>query len=278
MSYIEKFRVEPGTGVRLDTIDPNYTGKHESEVDALDRITKGCKKMTRLQYLLYANCGKSLLVVLQALDAGGKDGTVRHVLGAMNPQGTYVHSFKQPSAEEAAHDFLWRAHRVTPARGEVAVFNRSYYEDVLIVRVHDLVPKAIWSKRYDLINAFEKNLIENGTHILKFYLHMSYDEQLKRFAQRLNDPDRQWKISESDYTERQRWGDYMRAYEAVLEKCSTKHAPWFIIPANYKWFRNLAVAKIIVETLESFGMKAPPPTVNIDDIRRKYHSAERRTF
>jgi PPK2 family polyphosphate:nucleotide phosphotransferase len=274
MSYIDKFRVEPGSSVHLDEIDPGFTGKHEDEAGALERIAKGLTKLGRLQYLLYADCGKSLLVILQALDAGGKDGTVRHVFGAMNPQGTYAHSFKEPSAEEAAHDFLWRAHRVTPARGEVAIFNRSYYEDVLVVRVHDLVPKEVWSKRYDLINDFENNLTDNGTHILKFYLHISYDEQLKRFWQRLNDPDRQWKISESDYKECQCWDDYMKAYETALERCSTKHAPWFIIPANHKWFRDLAVTKIITETLESLGLKAPVPTVNIDDIRRKYHAAE----
>jgi len=273
MSYRGRFLVEPGSRVRLDAIDPGFTGKHADKGGALGRIEKDLEKLGRLQYLLYAENRRSLLVILQAMDAGGKDGTVRHVFSGMNPQGTYVHSFKEPSAEEAAHDFLWRAHRVVPGRGEVGIFNRSYYEDVLVVRVHDLVPKEVWSKRYELINDFEKMLAENGTHILKFYLHISPQEQLKRFGKRLNDPDRQWKISEDDYKERAYWNEYMKAFEAVLERCSTKHAPWFVIPADRKWFRNLAVASIIVETLEGLGIKTPPPSVDIDEIRRKYHQA-----
>jgi PPK2 family polyphosphate:nucleotide phosphotransferase len=225
--------------------------------------------------LLYAQRQHSLLICLQAVDSGGKDGTITHVLGAMNPQGCRVAAFRQPTAEELAHDFLWRAHRAAPARGEVVIFNRSYYEDVLIVRVHNLVPEDIWSRRYDLINAFEKGLIDNDTHILKFYLHISKEEQLKRFADRLDDPSKQWKISEADYKERPFWDDYVLAFEDALSRCSTEHAPWFIIPANHKWFRNLAVARIVVEYLETLNMKYPKPTVDIEHIRHEYHAAKK---
>src|SRR5271157_6111187 len=274
MDYRKKFVVEPGAKVRLSKIDPSYKGKHETHEEAADEIAKHLQRMDKLQYLLYADGSQSLLVVLQALDAAGKDGTVRHVFSGMNPQGTFVFGFKQPSREEAAHDFLWRAHLRTPGKGEVVVFNRSHYEDVLVVRVHKLVPHSVWSKRYELINEFETMLSRNGTTILKFFLHISPEEQLLRFKQRLDDPSRHWKISENDYTERELWGDYISAYEDAISKTSTKHAPWFIIPANNKWFRNLAIAKIVVETLESLGMKFPEPTVNIKEIARKYHHAE----
>ena len=175
----------------------------------------------------------------------------------MNPQGTRVHGFKVPSREEAAHDFLWRIEQRTPAKGEVVIFNRSHYEDVLVVRVHNLVPDKVWSKRYDLINAFEKSLVANGTHILKFFLHISEDEQLRRFKQRLDDPQRHWKISEADYAERKFWNDYQEAYEDALSQTSTKHAPWFIIPANHKWFRNLAVSRIVVRNSGIPGDEIP---------------------
>ncbi len=230
---------------------------------------------TKLQYLLYADGDQSLLVVLQALDAAGKDGVVRHVFSGMNPQGTSVFGFKQPSKEELAHDFLWRAHLRTPGKGDVVIFNRSHYEDVLVVRVHNLVPKSVWSKRYDLINDFEKMLMANGTHILKFYLHISPQEQLSRFAQRLDDPARNWKISESDYSERKLWPQYVEAYEDAMALTSTKRAPWYVIPANHKWFRDLAVSQIIADTMDEMGLKLPPAQVNIADIRRKYHAAER---
>jgi PPK2 family polyphosphate:nucleotide phosphotransferase len=186
-----------------------------------------------------------------------------------------VHAFKVPSTLEASHDFLWRAHQHAPARGEVVVFNRSHYEDVLVARVHGLVPKDVWSKRYDRINDFEKNICQGGTHILKFFLHISDEEQLRRFKQRLVDPKRQWKISEADYTERKLWPQYVKAYEEALSKTSTANAPWFVIPADRKWFRNLAIGSILVETLESLRMKTPAPTVDIDDIRRRYHVAQR---
>ena len=200
---------------------------------------------------------------------------INHVLGNMNPQGTRVHGFKVPSKEEAAHDFLWRIHRQTPGMGEVVIFNRSHYEDVLVARVHKLVPKSVWSKRYDLINDFEKGLVANGTHIIKFFLHISPEEQLRRFKQRLGDPARHWKISENDYSERELWPHYVQAYEEALSKTSTTHAPWYVIPADHKWFRNLAVSKIVAETLESLDMQFPAPTVDLRDIRRKYHAAEK---
>src|SRR5258708_32349555 len=220
MDFQKKFAVEPGAKVRLSKIDPSYTGKYESRRQADPGIAEHGERMDKLQYLLYADGDQSLLVVLQALDAGGKDGVVRHVFSGMNPQGTVVFGFKQPSKEELAHDFLWRAHLRAPGKGQVVIFNRSHYEDVLVVRVHNLVPKAVWSKRYDLINDFEKTLSANGTHILKFYLHISPQEQLSRFAQRLDDPLRNWKISDSDYSERKLWPQYMEAYEDAMSLTS----------------------------------------------------------
>ena len=208
------------------------------------------------------------------MDTAGKDGTINHVLGAMNPQGCRVAAFKQPTAMELAHDFLWRIHPCAPAKGEVVIFNRSQYEDVLVVRVHNLVPQAVWSLRYDQINAFEKGLVEDNTHVLKFYLHISKQEQLSRFKARLDDPGKQWKISEADYTERKFWDGYTAAYKDALSRCSTKQAPWFIIPSDHKWFRNLAIARIVVEYLKGLDMKFPPPSVDIEHIRREYHAAK----
>ena len=275
MDYRKKFAVEPGKKVRLSRIDPSYTGKHETHDKALPEIQKNVERMDKLQYLLYADGSQSLLVVLQALDAAGKDGTIRHVFSGMNPQGTFVYGFKQPSREEAAHDFLWRAHARTPGRGEVVVFNRSHYEDVLVVRVHKLVPHSVWSKRYELINDFETMLSRNGTTILKFFLHISPQEQLARFKQRLDDPSRHWKISESDYSERELWPQYVDAYEDAMKLTSSKHAPWYIIPSNHKWFRNLAVSQIIADTMDDMGLKLPPTRIDLVEIRRKYHAAQR---
>ena len=275
MDYRKKFVIEPGEKVRLSKIDPSYTGKHESHEKALPEIQKHVARMDKLQYLLYADANQSLLVVLQALDAAGKDGVVRHMFSGMNPQGTSVFGFKQPSKDEAAHDFLWRAHLRTPAKGEVVIFNRSHYEDVLVVRVHKLAPKSVWSKRYKQINDFEELLTQNGTRILKFYLHISPEEQLARFQQRLEDPARQWKISEADYSERELWPKYVEAYEEAMAETSTKHAPWYIIPANHKWFRGLAVSQIIADTMSEMDLKLPPTRVNIAEIRRRYHAAER---
>jgi PPK2 family polyphosphate:nucleotide phosphotransferase len=275
MDYREKFVVEPGAKVRLSKIDPSYKGKYESHEKATPEIAQNLERMQKLQYLLYADGSQSLLVVLQALDAAGKDGVVRHVFSGVNPQGTAVFGFKQPSKEEAARDFLWRAHLRTPAKGQIVIFNRSHYEDVLVVRVHNLVPESVWSKRYDLINDFEKMLLSNGTHILKFYLHISPEEQLARFAQRLDDPSRNWKISESDYSERKLWPQYVDAYQDAMASTSTKRAPWYVIPANHKWFRDLAISQIIADTMDEMGLKLPPAQVNIADIRRKYHAAVR---
>jgi PPK2 family polyphosphate:nucleotide phosphotransferase len=274
MDYRKKFVVEPGSKLRLSKIDASYTGKYETHEKALPKIRAHVERMDKLQYLLYADGNQSLLVVLQALDAAGKDGVIRHVFSGMNPQGTFVYGFKQPSKYEAARDFLWRAHLRTPGKGEVVVFNRSYYEDVLVVRVHKLVPHAVWSKRYALINDFETMLSQNGTTILKLYLHISPEEQLERFKQRLDDPSRHWKISESDYSERELWPQYLEAYEDALTSTTTKQAPWYVIPSNHKWFRNLAVSRIIADTMDDMGLKLPPTHVDIADMRRKYHAAQ----
>jgi PPK2 family polyphosphate:nucleotide phosphotransferase len=276
VDYRKKFGVEPGTKVRLSKIDPSFTGEHESHEKAAPELQKQVERLNELQALLYADNGKSLLVVLQALDAAGKDGVIRHVFTGMNPQGTFVFGFKQPDKIEAARDFLWRAHLRTPGKGEVMIFNRSYYEDVLVVRVHNLVTHSVWSKRYDLINNFERMLTLNGTTVLKFFLHISPEEQLSRFKQRLDDPSRHWKISENDYSERELWSDYVDAYEDVWALTSTKHAPWYIIPANHKWFRNLAISRIIADTMSEMGLTLPPTHVDIADIQRKYHAAERK--
>lgn len=261
----------PGAKVKLKDSDPAFTDGNQEH--ATSQIADYQKQLLALQELLYAEHRRSVLICLQAMDTGGKDGTINHVLGAMNPQGCRIAGFKEPTAEELAHDFLWRVHRVTPAVGEVVVFNRSHYEDVLVVRVHNLVPKTVWSQRYELINAFEKGLVERDTHILKFYLHISKEEQLARFKARLDDPSKRWKISEADYKERSFWDDYMAAYEDALSRCSTEYAPWFVIPSNHKWFRNLAVARIIVEYLEALKMHYPKPTVDLEHIRREYHAA-----
>ncbi len=256
MDYRKQFRVKPGTKVKLSEIDPGYVGKHLSEKEALAGIEEYRDKLRKLQYLLYAEKKRSLLIVLQALDAGGKDGTINHVMSAMNPQGTTVTGFKAPTALELEHDFLWRIHPHTPAKGTVAIFNRSHYEDVLVVRVHKLAPKDVWSERYELINDFETLLHrQNNTHIIKLFLHISKEEQLARFKQRLDDPARNWKISESDYKERELWDDYMRAFEDIFAKTSRKEAPWYIIPSNHKWFRNLAVSQIVAATMEDLGMQ-----------------------
>lgn len=272
MNFSDRFRVLPDKAIHLNKIDPGYKAQHKNKSSAREEIQKYAQRLRELQYLLYAENRRGLLICLQAMDSGGKDGTIRHVLGYMNPQGCRVQAFKVPTAQEAAHDFLWRVHQVTPGRGEVVIFNRSHYEDVLVTRVHGLVDKKIWSARYEAINAFESYLSDNGVHILKFFLHISKDEQLKRFKKRLNDPNRHWKISEADYTERTYWDQYQHAYQDALNRCSTPHAPWFVIPADHKWFRNLAISRIVVEYLEGLNMHFPPPTVDIEEIARQYHA------
>ena len=274
MHYSKQFRIKPGRKIRASQLDPAFTdGKKKS---ALAETKQLQKRIRELQYKLYAEARHSLLICLQAPDAGGKDGVIRHVFAAMNPQGCRVVSFKQPSREELAHDFLWRAERNTPRRGEVVIFNRSYYEDVLVVRVHNLVPKKVWLKRYEYINQFERRLLGNDTRILKFFLHISSKEQLKRFKERLDNPARHWKISETDYTEREHWNDYVAAYEDGINKCNSDDAPWFVIPSDHKWFRNLVISRIIVETMEQLRMKLPAPTVDIAAVRKKYHEAAKR--
>jgi len=273
-NYEKKLIVEPGTKVTLKDFDPGSHGGHESHKAALLDIQKSLEKMDRLQYAMYAQNRHSFLIVLQGLDTAGKDGVIRHVLTGINPQGCKVTRFNQPTAQELAHDFLWRVHPHVPGKGEVAIFNRSHYEDLLVPRVHKLVPKKRWAERYDLINDFERLLVEeNDTTILKFFLHLSKEEQLLRFKQRLDDPARNWKISEADYTERRYWDEYTKAYEELLHKTSTKHAPWFIIPSDHKWFRDLTISEIITGTLEGLDMRVPPATVDLTEIRRKYHEA-----
>ncbi len=274
MDYRKEFLVKPESRVKLHKIDAGFIGKHASEEQAKAETEKYCRKLTELQLLMYAEKKHSLLIVLQGLDGAGKDGTVNHVMSSLNPQGTAVVGFKGPTPLELEHDFLWRVHPHAPAKGTVAIFNRSQYEDVLVVRVHKLAPKEIWSERYELINDFERLLYsQNNTHIIKFFLHISKEEQLERFKQRLDDPARNWKISDSDYKEREFWDDYTKAFEDVFAKTSTKHAPWYIIPSNHKWFRDLAVSRIVADTMGDLGMKMPKPTVDLEKIRREYHAA-----
>jgi len=273
MDYRKEFRVDPGSKAKLSKLDPAYKGKHELQDEAKQEIDSYLKKLFQQQALLYAEHKHSILVVLQALDAGGKDGTIKHVFVALNPQGATVASFKQPTATELAHDFLWRVHPHAPGKGEIVIFNRSHYEDVLVTRVHKLIDKDTWTERYERIRDFEALLAENGTTIIKFFLHISKEEQLARFEQRLDDPNRNWKISESDYSERALWDDYIAAFDDAISATSTKHAPWYVIPSNHKWFRNLAVSQIMADTMEDLKLSFPPPSVNLAEIRRKYHAA-----
>lgn len=275
MDFRKKLAIEPGSTVSLADINPEQDGGIESKEEGKERLAGILDEITPLQEMLYAEKKHALLIVLQGIDAAGKDGVCWHVIRAMNPQGTYVASFKQPTEVEKAHDFLWRVHQRVPAMGQVAVFNRSHYEDVLVARVHNLVSKQEWSKRYHQINNFEEFLTENGVTIVKFFLYISKDEQLERFEKRLEDTDRQWKISASDYAERDRWDEYIEAYEAMLSHCSTAHAPWYVIPANRKWFRNLAAADIIHRAMQDMHIESPRPTVDIDEIYRRYHHAVR---
>jgi PPK2 family polyphosphate:nucleotide phosphotransferase len=201
------------------------------------------------------------------MDAGGKDGTIRHVMTGLNPQACRVTSFKVPSEEEADHDFLWRIHKAVPRLGEIGIFNRSHYEDVLVARVHELAPKEVWSGRYDQINDFEKILFRNQTIILKFFLYISKEEQAKRLLARIDDPQKNWKVSPADLREREYWDDYMKAYEDALERCSTRWAPWYVIPADKKWFRNLAVSEVIVDRIERLKLNYPPLKVDPEELR-----------
>ncbi|PYP83095.1 MAG: polyphosphate--AMP phosphotransferase [Blastocatellia bacterium AA13] len=249
MSYAH--RIEGDRPIKLSEFDSTEDAglRHEEAIQRTDRIVA---ELAELQELMSASRQRSLLVILQGRDTSGKDGTIRHVAGALNSQSCSVASFKQPTEEEMAHDFLWRIHAETPAKGQIKIFNRSQYEDVLVVRVHDLVPKHVWRERYDQINAFERLLTDSDTTVLKFYLHISKQEQKRRLLERERNPMKSWKLSAGDWKDRELWDEYTAAYEDVLNRCSTASAPWFIVPADKKWFRNLAIAEILLESLKPF--------------------------
>jgi PPK2 family polyphosphate:nucleotide phosphotransferase len=261
------FIVKPGVKVVLSKISTSDTGSFKSKEDAKGILKKNIKKMSSLQNKLYAFDKYSLLIIFQAMDAAGKDGTIKHVMSGLNPQGTQVFSFKQPSEEELDHDYLWRIHKNVPERGRIGIFNRSHYEEVLVVRVHDLINKQklppellnseIWKTRYREINDFEKQLYENGTVILKFFLHVSEEEQKKRFLKRIDTPEKNWKFSATDINERKFWSQYQEVYGEAISSTSKKYAPWFIIPADHKWYMRYAVSQIIVETLAKLNMAYP---------------------
>jgi PPK2 family polyphosphate:nucleotide phosphotransferase len=265
----QELKVEPGTKVDLKDYDPDFTGKFRNEQETLEELNKLKEKLFDLQGLMYADNRYALLIVIQAMDAGGKDGLIRSVMSIFNPQGCAVTSFKAPSLEELDHDYLWRIHHVIPRKGEIGIFNRSHYEDVLVVRVHDIVPKEVWKPRYDQINDFEKYLSDNNVIVRKFYLHISEKEQEERIMKRLLDPKKNWKFSAADLKERNHWDDYMDAFDDLLSRCSTKSAPWYIVPADKKWYRNLVVARVLVETLESLNMKWPEPAPDVKELAKK---------
>jgi PPK2 family polyphosphate:nucleotide phosphotransferase len=259
MDFAKRYRVCPGRQVKLEEADACDTAGFTKNHKLKAQLARVLAELDNIQRVLYAGKKYALLVVLQAMDSGGKDGTIRHVMSGVNPQGCRVTSFKVLTEEEREHDYLWRVHKAVPRLGEIGIFNRSHYEDVLVARVHNLVPREVWSRRYEEINQFEKFLTDNGTIILKFFLHISKQEQKKRLEARTHDPSKEWKLSLADFQERKYWGEYQRAYQDALTKCSTKRCPWFIIPANHKWFRNLAVSHIILRTLQSLRMKYPIP-------------------
>ena len=259
MNLADRFIVKGGKAFKLSKRDPDDTAHIKHKSDAAEELLKLVDRLDHLQQVLYAEHKRALLIILQGMDAAGKDGTIQHVMSGVNPQGCNVNSFKQPTSHELDHDFFWRIHQVTPARGMIGIFNRSHYEDVLIVRVHNLVEKSVWQGRYEQINQFESMLAENGTTILKFFLHLSKDEQKKRFDARHEDPEKNWKSSPSDEGERRYWDDYQAAYQDALTNCSQPNAPWFVIPSNRKWFRNVAISQIIVDTLERMDLKYPKP-------------------
>jgi len=267
VSVADKLRVAPGSVLDLAAIDPGSTpGWTGDKLTAAARVRDLKNELSDFQQRLWAERKQSLLVILQALDAGGKDGLIRKVFTAFNPQGTQVTGFGVPSEEELGHDYLWRIHAHAPARGRIGVFNRSQYEDVLVVRVNELVPKAVWERRYDQINAFERHLAENDTRILKVFLLISRDEQRRRFQKRLNDPAKNWKWSSGDLETRARWDDYLAAYTDALARCSTDVAPWFVVPADRKWYRNLAVAEILAETAAHMNPSWPPPEKDLASV------------
>jgi PPK2 family polyphosphate:nucleotide phosphotransferase len=264
---MKRYLVEPGKKIDLSKLDPNDTkefkGGKEKGLKALGPLNQ---ELQILQELLYAEQKHKVLIVLQAMDTGGKDGAIRRVFDGVNPQGVKVASFKVPTAEELGHDFLWRVHKVTPGVGEMVIFNRSHYEDVLVVRVHGYAPEDVWKKRYDQINEFERLLSEGGTTILKFFLYIDKDEQKERLQARLDDPTKIWKFRLGDLEERKLWGDYIQAYEDTLNKTSTEYAPWYVVPANRKWYRDLVISTVLVDTLKGLKMQFPASEENLDGV------------
>jgi len=246
------WKIDKGSKVKLKEFDPSFLDPHTDRALATAELEKLNEELGQLQQLLAAAQHHSLLIVLQGLDTSGKDGTIRHVMAQVNPLGCEVRSFKGPTSRELARDFLWRIHRVVPGRGMISIFNRSHYEDVLVVRVHDLVPEKVWRRRYGAINNFEHLLAQNDMLILKFYLHISYEEQERRLLARQEDRTKAWKLSSADWAERKYWDSYQTAYEEALSRCSTADAPWYIVPANRKWYRNLLVARTLVATLRPY--------------------------
>lgn len=265
---IDSLTVKPNTKVRLSDWNPTYSGRIDK--DEAERMLNQnlMNQMSNLQYKLFANKSQSLLIILHGISAAGKDSTIRNVMNAFNPQSCKAIAFKAPNEDELSHDYLWRVHKLTPAKGEITIFNRSHYEDVIEVRVRKLISKSTWSKRYKQINEFEHYLQENNIKIIKLFLHISKDEQKRKLEERIKNPVKQWKITESDLTESKYYEQYMEAYEEALWKCSKDWAPWYIIPANTKWFRNFIVAQIIVNTLESMKLTFPKPKFDISKYFR----------
>ena len=264
---MDRYRVKPNEKIKLEKLDPADRSAYEGDKEkAQEDLAKLNDKLEEYQEMLYAEHKHRVLIVLQAMDTGGKDGVIRRVFDGVNPQGVRVASFKVPTAEELDHDYLWRVHKMTPGRGEIVIFNRSHYEDVLVVRVHGLVPEKVWKKRYDHINEFERLLANEGTTILKFFLHIDKDEQKQRLQARLDEPDKHWKFSLGDLEERKLWNQYMAAYEDVLNKTSTPWAPWYVIPANRKWYRDLVISTILVNTLKKLDMHYPEPKDDLTNV------------
>ncbi len=267
MKLMKTLRVTPGAKFRLAGRPSAATPEMKNKKLAATGTESARTRIEKLQYRLYAENRRALLVVLQGIDAAGKDGTIRHVMTGLNPQGCDVHSFKVPSSEELDHDFLWRIHRAIPEHGDIGIFNRSHYEDLIVPRVKQNAPKSAWKKRARQINEFERTLTENDVVLLKLFLHISKDEQKQRLQQRLDDPSRHWKVNPLDFTERERWDAYQSAFEAMLADCSTPWAPWYVIPADHKWYRNYAVSRLLLETLETMNPRIPDPVVDVRKIK-----------
>lgn len=264
LNDVEGLVHRPGSPIRLADIPPRQHGPFDEKEEGKEALAEDQPRLNELQEQLYAQGKRGLLVVLQGMDAAGKDGAIRHVMGAFNPQGVEVTSFKVPTAEELAHDFLWRIHKAAPRRGMVGIFNRSHYEDVGVVRVKSLVPKEVWEKRYDQINELERILTEGGVKIVKFFLHISPGEQEERLAERQSRPDKQWKFNPGDLEDRALWPDFMEAYSEALTRCNTEHAPWYVVPADRKWFRNVVVSEVLISALEGMGLGYPDPPPDVE--------------